>query len=189
MRKNDTTALTILLERYKNYIKYQSKKYFMPGSDYEDLLQEGFIGLFKACRDYNENIKVPFKNFAIMCIKRQIITAIKTATRQKHIPLNSAISLFKPILDSQSKTIIDIIAVNGTYNPEQYCIAKEDLKEVELKLNLNLSKLEYDSLMLYMDGMTYAQIASFLGISFKSVTNAMYRLQKKLKKLKQNFRE
>ncbi|MDD3893616.1 MAG: RNA polymerase sporulation sigma factor SigH [Syntrophomonadaceae bacterium] len=183
-QKNCTDALTDLLARYKNLVKSRCNYYFLPGADREDLLQEGFIGLYKAIRDYKSKKNISFRSFADLCVKRQIITAVKTATRQKHIPLNSFISYSKPLTDGSPKTIIDIIPGKDSLNPELQFVFKEQICEIEQRVNFILSKLEYSVLMLYLDGKTYAGIANALGISFKSVTNTMYRLQKKLKKLK-----
>ena len=120
-------ALVYLLNKYKNFVRSKARSYFLIGADHEDIVQEGMIGLFKAIRDYREDRLSSFRAFAELCITRQIITAIKTATRQKHIPLNSYVSLNKPIYDEESdRTLLDVITEGYLANPEDVLINRED---------------------------------------------------------------
>ena len=145
--KGDTIALEYIITKYKNFVKAKAKSYFLVGADKEDIIQEGMIGLYKAIRDFDGSKTNSFKCFAEICITRQIITAIKTATRQKHIPLNSYVSLNKPIYDEESdRTLLDIIATSIITDPEELIISKEELKNIESKMNEILSKLELEVL-------------------------------------------
>ena len=129
--KGDKIALEYIIKKYKNFVKAKAKSYFLIGADKEDIIQEGMIGLYKAVRDFDASKTNSFKGFADICITRQIITAIKTATRQKHIPLNSYISLNKPVYDEESeRTLLDIIATSIVTDPEELIISKEELKHI-----------------------------------------------------------
>ena len=147
--KGDKLALEYIISKYKNFVKAKAKSYFLVGADKEDIIQEGMIGLYKAVRDFDGTKTNSFKCFAEICITRQIITAIKTATRQKHIPLNSYVSLNKPIYDEESdRTLLDIIATSIVNDPEELIISKEELKNIENKMNELLSDLELEVLEL-----------------------------------------
>ena len=136
----DKIALEYIITKYKNFVKAKAKSYFLVGADKDDIIQEGMIGLYKAVRDFDGSKTNSFKCFAEICITRQIITAIKTATRQKHIPLNSYVSLNKPIYDEESdRTLLDIIATSIVTDPEELIISKEELKNIENKMNELLS--------------------------------------------------
>ena len=124
-------AIEVLLERYRNFVRARSRTYFLIGADKEDIIQEGMIGLYKAIRDYKPEAQASFKSFAELCITRQIITAIKTATRQKHIPLNSYISLSKPVYDDESdRVLLDTVFERKRLDPEEIMIDKLTYKEV-----------------------------------------------------------
>ena len=126
-QEGDNDALEYLLNKYKNFVRSKARSYFLIGADHEDIVQEGMIGLYKAIRDYRTDKQASFRAFAELCITRQIITAIKTATRQKHIPLNSYVSLNKPIYDEESdRTLLDVITEDNFSNPESMIISKED---------------------------------------------------------------
>lgn len=151
--EGDKIALEYIITKYRNFVKAKAKSYFLIGADKEDIIQEGMIGLYKAVRDFDGSKTNSFKCFAEICITRQIITAIKTATRQKHIPLNSYVSLNKPIYDEESdRTLLDIIATSIVTDPEELIISKEELKNIESKMNELLSDLELEVLELYLNG-------------------------------------
>jgi RNA polymerase sporulation-specific sigma factor len=185
--QGDIFALEHIIKKYKNFVKSKAKSYFLIGADKEDIIQEGMIGLYKAIRDFDCTKTASFKSFAELCITRQIITAIKTATRQKHIPLNSYVSLNKPIYDEESdRTLLDIIATNVVTDPEEIIISKEELKNIEGKMNELLSGLEQEVLELYLNGKSYQQIADRLQRHVKSIDNALQRVKRKLEKYLEN---
>lgn len=182
-QEGDSKAQDILIRRYKNLVKGKSRAYFLMGADKEDIVQEGMIGLFKAIRDYRPDKVASFKSFAEMCVKRQIITAIKTAARQKHMPLNSYVSLNKPVFDEESdRTMYDLMTNSREFDPEHLIIRKEELKSLEDKMGEVLSDLEWDVLNAYLDGKTYSEIALKMNKQVKSVDNALQRVKKKLEK-------
>ncbi len=179
----DGAALEYLLNKYKNFVRTKARSYFLIGADHEDIVQEGMIGLYKAIRDYREEKLSSFRAFSELCITRQIITAIKTATRQKHIPLNSYISLNKPIYDEESdRTLMDVMAEEGLSNPEELIIDREDLSMIEGKIGQMLSDLEMEVLVRYMEGKSYVEIASEMNRHVKSIDNALQRIKRKLLK-------
>ena len=183
----DIIALEHIINKYKNFVKAKAKSYFLVGADKEDIIQEGMIGLYKALRDFDGRKTNSFKCFAEICITRQIITAIKTATRQKHIPLNSYVSLNKPIYDEESdRTLMDIIAASIITDPEELIISKEELKNIESKMNEILSKLELQVLELYLNGKSYQYIADIIGRDVKSIDNALQRVKRKMEKYLEN---
>ncbi len=181
VNKGDSAALEYLINKYVNLVKAKAKTYYLIGGDKEDIIQEGMIGLYKAIRDYDPDRMSSFTYFADTCITRQIITAIKTATRQKHIPLNSYISLNKPIYEGQSqRTLMDTVCSLENVDPEYLMISREGLIVMEGKLENILSELERDSLMAYVDGMSYIEIANELDRHVKSIDNALQRVKKKM---------
>lgn len=183
----DKIALEYIITKYKNFVKAKAKSYFLVGADKEDIIQEGMIGLYKAVRDFDGSNTNSFKCFAEICITRQIITAIKTATRQKHIPLNSYVSLNKPIYDEESdRTLLDIIATSIVTDPEELIISKEELRNIESKMNELLSDLELEVLELYLNGKSYQYIADKLDRDVKSIDNALQRVKRKLEKHLEN---
>ena len=179
-----------LLNKYKNFVRSKARSYFLIGADHEDIVQEGMIGLYKAIRDYKQEKLSSFRAFAELCITRQIITAIKTATRQKHIPLNSYVSLNKPLYDEESdRTLLDIIMEGSAGNPEDMIINQENLGNIHQKINEVLSGLEQEVLNAYLDGKSYQEIAESLGRHVKSIDNALQRVKRKLEKyLEENGR-
>lgn len=182
-KENNEAALEYIIKKYKNMVKAKARSYFIMGADREDIVQEGMIGLFKAIRDYRNDKKASFKAFADLCITRQIITAIKTATRQKHIPLNSYISLNKPIFDEDSdRTLLDILTTTKTTDPETMIIDREELSNIEEKIGEVLSGFEQEVLMSYVRGKSYQEIAIDLNRQVKSIDNALQRVKKKLEK-------
>ncbi|MCL1632373.1 RNA polymerase sporulation sigma factor SigH [Sporolactobacillus sp. CPB3-1] len=174
-------ALESLIFKYKNFVRAKAKAYFLVGADREDIIQEGMIGLFKAIRDYRGDKLASFKAFAELCITRQMITAVKTATRQKHIPLNSYISLDKPIYDEESeRTLMDVVCEAQSSNPEQMLISREEYDDIETQLSNVLSDLERRVLRQYLDGRTYQEISVDLKRHVKSIDNALQRVKRKL---------
>lgn len=183
-RKGDPKAQELLIKKYKNFVRSKARSYFLIGADREDIVQEGMIGLFKAMRDYQPDRFSSFKSFAELCIKRQIITAIKTATRQKHIPLNSYVSLNKPVFDDESdRTLYDVMSSNSKeLNPEHLIIRREELSQIEEKMGEVLSDLEWKVLNAYLEGKSYQEISIEMNKHVKSVDNALQRVKKKLEK-------
>ena len=179
----DSMAEEYLLNKYKNFVRSKARSYFLIGADHEDIVQEGMIGLYKAIRDFKHEKLSSFRAFAELCITRQIITAIKTATRQKHIPLNSYVSLNKPLYDEESdRTLLDILMERTTSNPEDMIINQENLGNIHQKINEVLSGLEQEVLAAYLDGKSYQEIAESLGRHVKSIDNALQRVKRKLEK-------
>ncbi|MHB1628256.1 MAG: RNA polymerase sporulation sigma factor SigH [Bacilli bacterium] len=183
VRVGDALALEFLIQKYKTFVRGKARSYFLIGADREDIVQEGMIGLFKAIRDFRDDKLASFKAFAELCITRQIITAIKTATRQKHVPLNSYISLDKPIYDEDSdRTLMDVIGGAKVTDPEELIINREEFSDIEYKMSELLSELERNVLMLYLDGRSYQEIAGDLSRHVKSIDNALQRVKRKLEK-------
>ena len=183
-QESDGAALEYLLNKYKNFVRTKARSYFLIGADHEDIVQEGMIGLYKAIRDYREEKLKSFRAFAELCITRQIITAIKTATRQKHIPLNSYVSLNKPIYEEESdRTLMDVITEGRSADPEELLIGQESYVSIESQIDEALSPLERRVLAAYLDGKSYQEIAVMLGRHVKSIDNALQRVKHKLEKL------
>lgn len=182
-RDGDEAALEVLLNKYKNFVRSKARSYFLIGADHEDIVQEGMIGLFKAVRDFRTDKLSSFRAFAELCVTRQIITAIKTATRQKHIPLNSYVSLNRPIYDEESdRTLMDVLSEVQMAGPEELLISKEDYSNVENRISEVLSDLEMEVLNSYLEGKSYQEIAQDLGRHVKSIDNALQRVKRKLEK-------
>ena len=182
-KKGNSRAQEYLISKYENFVKAKAKSYFLIGADKEDIYQEGMIGLYKAIRDFKSDKLTSFKAFAELCVTRQIITAIKTATRQKHIPLNTYISLNKPIYEEESdRTLIDVISELKITDPEELLIGKEQIKHIEGEMAKVLSNLEMEVLQSYLDGKSYQEIACDLDRQAKSIDNALQRVKRKLEK-------
>jgi RNA polymerase sporulation-specific sigma factor len=183
VRVGSSEALEYLIYKYRNFVRAKARSYFLIGADREDIVQEGMIGLYKSIRDYRGDKQSTFKAFAELCITRQIITAIKTATRQKHIPLNSYVSLDKPIYDEDSdRTLLDVICGSKMSDPEELIINQEEFSGLEDKMSEILSDLERRVLMLYLDGRSYQEIAEDLDRHVKSIDNALQRVKRKLER-------
>lgn len=183
VRLGDSEALEFLINKYRNFVRAKARSYFLIGAEREDIVQEGMIGLYKAIRDFKGDKLASFKAFAELCITRQIITAIKTATRQKHIPLNSYVSLDKPIYDEDSdRTLLDVICGSRVCDPEEMIINQEEFFGLEDKMSEILSDLERKVLMLYLDGRSYQEIAVDLDRHVKSIDNALQRVKRKLER-------
>jgi len=182
-RAGDDRALEYLINKYKGFVRAKARTYFLIGADREDIIQEGMIGLYKAIRDFRKDKLSSFRAFAELCITRQIITAIKTATRQKHIPLNSYVSLNKPIFDEESdRTLMDIISEESINDPEEMVINREEFSGIEAKMGEILSSLECEVLTSYLQGKSYQEIAVELDRHVKSIDNALQRVKRKLEK-------
>uniref|UniRef100_A0A7C1JEY9 RNA polymerase sporulation sigma factor SigH n=1 Tax=Ammonifex degensii TaxID=42838 RepID=A0A7C1JEY9_9THEO len=182
-RDGDIEAQEFLINKYKNFVRAKARSYFLIGADREDIIQEGMIGLYKAIRDFRLDKLSSFRAFAELCITRQIITAIKTATRQKHIPLNSYVSLNKPIYDEDSdRTLLDIVSGAGLTDPEELVISREEFDHIEEKIGELLSVLERKVLISYLNGKSYQEIAGDLNRHVKSVDNALQRVKRKLER-------
>ena len=182
-RDGSHIALEFLINKYKNFVRAKARSYFLIGADREDIIQEGMIGLYKAIRDYRSDKLSSFRAFAELCITRQIITAIKTATRQKHIPLNSYVSLNKPIYEDDSdRTLLDVISGTKVSDPEELVINREEFGDIEEKMGEILSELEWRVLMAYLDGKSYQEIAVSLSRHVKSIDNALQRVKRKLER-------
>ena len=182
-KKGNKRAQEFIISKYENFVKVKAKSYFLIGADKEDIYQEGMIGLYKAIRDFNGEKSTSFRAFAELCITRQIITAIKTATRQKHIPLNTYISLNKPVSEEESdRTLLDIISSIRTTDPEELIISQEQKEFIEEEINKVLSDLEIQVLQSYLEGKSYQEIACDLDRHSKSIDNALQRVKKKLEK-------
>ena len=185
-QNGDGQALAYLLNKYKNFVRSKARSYFLIGADHEDIVQEGMIGLYKAIRDFQPSRLSSFRSFAELCVKRQIITAIKAATRQKHVPLNSYVSLNKPLYDEESdRTLLDVIEGRVT-NPEDLYISQEDLARIQTQISEVLSDLERQVLEAFMDGKSYQEIAELLGRHVKSIDNALQRVKRKLFKFRED---
>ena len=186
MAKTDEYAFEFLVTKYKCIVLSKARGYFLVGADREDIIQEGMIGLVKAIRDYRSDREASFKGFAEICINRQIITAIKSATRQKHIPLNTYISLSRPVYENnesdENRTILDILECDASLNPEERFIIEESYRGMDEKIMKTLSRFEKNVLEHYLSGNTYAEISKKIGKSLKSIDNALQRIKKKLEK-------
>lgn len=182
-QNGDCIALEYIIRKYKNFVKSKSRTYFLIGADREDIIQEGMIGLYKSVRDFKADKTSSFRAFAELCVTRQIITAIKTATRQKHMPLNSYISLNKPIFEDESeRTLMDIVAGAKNNDPENLIINLENVFAIESKIGELLSSLEWEVLMEYLDGRSYQEMALNLDRRVKSIDNALQRVKHKVEK-------
>lgn len=180
-KENDSNSLEYIIEKYRNLVKIKTRTYYILGGDNEDLIQEGMIGLYKAIKDYDENMNTSFDTFAELCIVRQIQSAIKSANRKKHMPLNSAISLNTPLSDNDN-TPLDYVS-SSQLNPEILIIDKENLDSIYEKIEKTLTPLEYMVLSLYLKGYDYSKIGITMGKNEKSVDNAIQRIRKKVNNL------
>ncbi|MEB7455301.1 RNA polymerase sporulation sigma factor SigH [Lysinibacillus sphaericus] len=183
VHQGNTDALDYLITKYRLLVRAKARSYFLIGADKEDIVQEGMIGLYKAIRDFKGDKLASFRAFAELCITRQIITAIKTATRQKHIPLNSYVSLDKPIFDEESdRTLMDVLTGAIMDDPEELIIHREEFGYLEEKMSEILSELELQVLALYLDGQSYHEISAKLNRHVKSIDNALQRVKRKLER-------
>jgi len=180
-RQGDDGALSRLLQKYRGFARVKARSYFLVGADREDIVQEGMIGLYKAVRDFNPDLQTSFHAFAELCITRQIITAIKTATRQKHGPLNNYVSLSRPVVaDDDGERCLGDVLPAGSCDPADLVISAERIRALQLHVDAALSDLEAEVLRLYVDGKSYQEIAEVLQRHVKSIDNALQRIKRKL---------
>lgn len=178
----DDTAFETVLVRYKGLVHSKSKPYFLAGADEDDIIQEGFIGLYKAIKDFDGERYPVFRAFAGVCVTRQILNAVAAAQRKKHGPLNSYISLDKGTYDDDGDyPLMEVVAGDEAQDPETIVIDRENVDGMEYKINKVLSQLETEVLFYHLDGLSYSEIAQKLGKDTKAVDNAVQRIKKKLK--------
>lgn len=190
VRKGDQQAQDYILNKYKTLVKSKARAYFLMGADREDIIQEGMIGLYKAIRDYQSGKSAAFKSFAELCINRQMITAIKTASRQKHIPLNSSVSLNRQVYDNdEEETYMDFLKTEETSSPEAIFIGIENKNFIVNQFSKVLSSFESKVLSLYLQGKTYNKIAEITGKPEKSIDNALQRVKRKTEKFMSDIRQ
>jgi RNA polymerase sigma factor, sigma-70 family len=183
VKKGNDRAQEFIMNKYKTMVKSRARAYFLIGADREDIIQEGMIGLYKAVRDYQTDKNASFKSFAELCINRQMITAIKTAGRQKHIPLNSSVSLNRPVFDDlEEHTYMDMLESIEVTSPETLFIGQEEKSFIEEHIAKNLSGFENKVLAFYLQGKTYLEIASLMNKPEKSIDNALQRVKKKIER-------
>ena len=175
-------ALAALLTKYRGFARAKARSYFLVGADREDIIQEGMIGLYKAVRDFNPDLQTSFRAFAELCVTRQIITAIKTATRQKHGPLNNYVSFSRPVVadDDGERCLGDVLAVGAHSDPADLVISAERIRALQRHVDAALSDLEAEVLRLYVEGKSYQEIADLLQRHVKSIDNALQRIKRKL---------
>ncbi len=179
--EGDKSATEYILEKYKNMVRSRAKMYYLAGADKDDLIQEGMIGLFKAIRDFDATYQASFHGFAEMCIKRQMITAVKSASRLKHGPLNTYVSLNTPVYEDESeRMLVDVLAEREAVDPEEMILRREKAEALEADIAEKLSPLEQTVLSLYLGGKNYQEIAAELGRTPKSIDNALQRIKRKL---------
>jgi RNA polymerase sporulation-specific sigma factor len=181
-KQGDATAYNRIVRRYQGFVRLKASSYFLAGGDSEDLIQEGLVGLWKAVRDFRTDRESSFRNFAELCITRQIITAVKTATRNKHSPLNQYVSFSStPAGTSEGEPTLDeIIAGPTVHDPANQAISSEELQSLVGCLSTALSELESRVLALYLDGRPYEEIAGRIGVDSKTVDNALQRVKRKV---------
>ena len=181
-RSGDDVALAELLTKYRNFARVKARSYFLVGADREDIIQEGMIGLYKAIRDFNPDMLTSFRAFAELCVTRQIITAIKTATRQKHGPLNSYVSFSRPVVSDEDgdRVLGDVLPSQAICDPADLVISSERIRSLQRHFDEVLSDLEAEVLMLYVEGKSYQEIAEMLNRHVKSIDNALQRIKRKL---------
>ena len=182
-RNGDSQALNQLIRRYTGFVRLKASSYFLAGGDSGDLIQEGLIGLYKAVRDFRSDKETSFRSFAELCVTRQIITAIKTATRFKHSPLNTYVSFSHTPAGQDPDgecTLGDALPGPGVNDPSVCVISTEELQSLVFALGSGLSKLEADALKLYLEGSSYEDMAEDLGCDTKTIDNALQRVKRKI---------
>jgi len=186
LRRGEDTIMDYICDRYKNLVRSKAKSMFILGADSDDLIQQGMIGLFKAVRDYDMGRDASFFTFAELCVSRQMYTAVQAAKRQKHVPLNTYISLDAGGTNQEDRdesTLAELIADRAELSPEEMVLDKERVAYLEKTIETELSDFEKQVLDLYMTGMSYSQIAKVLGREEKATDNALQRLKAKIKKI------
>jgi RNA polymerase sporulation-specific sigma factor len=185
-RRGDERALEVLLARYRSFARSKARSYFLAGSEKEDVVQEGMIGLYKAIRDFDLAQETPFRAFAELCVSRQILTAIKTANRHKHQPLNSSVSLDAPVYskgeDASDRSVGEGLIAAEINDPAELVISAQEIEAIRDSMTENLTELEGNVLALYIDGKSYEEIAGALGNHVKSIDNALQRIKRKLQR-------
>jgi RNA polymerase sporulation-specific sigma factor len=182
-RNGDGSALDLLIRRYTGFVRLKASSYFLAGGDSEDLIQEGLIGLYKAVRDFRADKETSFRSFAELCVTRQIITAIKTATRFKHAPLNTYVSFSHTPAGQESEgdcTLGDALPGPSVNDPSVCVVSTEELQSLVFCLGSGLSRLEADALRLYLEGESYDSMAQILGCDTKTIDNALQRVKRKI---------
>jgi RNA polymerase sporulation-specific sigma factor len=181
-RAGDPAAIEELLSRYRSFARVKARSYFLVGADRDDILQEGMIGLYKAIRDYAPEREASFRAFAELCVTRQIITAVKTATRQKHVPLNTYVSLSKPVGDDEDpdRSLQEVLANVRAPDPADLVIGNEELRSMKIAFAEILSDFEAEVLHMYVEGKSYQEIAGHLDRHVKSIDNAIQRIKRKV---------
>jgi RNA polymerase sigma-H factor len=181
-RGGDRSAVESLLNRYRGFTRLKARSYFLAGADRDDIIQEGMIGLYKAIRDFDPGHETSFRSFAEVCITRQIITAVKTATRQKHTPLNTYVSLSKPLGDADDPdwALQDVIQGPQISDPAELVISGEEMQSMKLAFAEILSDFEAEVLHMYVEGKSYQEIAEHLDRHVKSIDNALQRIKRKI---------
>ena len=181
-RAGDQYAIDELLSRYRGFARVKARSYFLVGADRDDIVQEGMIGLYKAIRDYAPDREASFRAFAELCVTRQIITAVKTATRLKHVPLNTYVSLSKPVGDDEDpdRSLQDVLANTRAPDPADLVIGTEELRSMKIAFAEILSDFEAEVLHMYVEGKSYQEIAGHLDRHVKSIDNAIQRIKRKV---------
>src|SRR5437588_11999363 len=182
-RNGDSVALDYMMRRYTGFVRLKASSYFLAGGDSEDLIQEGLIGLYKAVRDFRADKETSFRSFAELCVTRQIITAIKTATRFKHAPLNTYVSFSHTPAGQETDsecTLGDALPGPGVDEPSVCVISTEELQSLVFTLGTGLSRLESDALRLYLEGSSYEEMADEPGCDTKTIDNALQRVKRKI---------
>jgi RNA polymerase sporulation-specific sigma factor len=175
-------AMELLLARYRDFPRAKARPYFLVGADRDDLIQEGMIGLYKAIRDYQAGKDASFRTFADVCITRQILTAVKTATRYKHGPLNTGISLETPmsVSDDPDRVLADVLEAPRSSDPAELVVSLEGVASLKVEFMGSLSGFEAEVLRLYLGGKSYQEISEMLSRHVKAIDNALQRIKKKL---------
>lgn len=185
LRDGESSITEYLMNKYKNLVRNKAKSMYILGADGDDLIQEGMIGLFKALRDYDSGRDASFLTFADLCVSRQMYTAVQASRRQKHIPLNTYISLYGNVStdrEGEQEELVNVLAAHAGQSPEEVVIDRENVTQLEKAIEQELSNFEKQVLDLYLTGMGYQQIAKVLGKDDKSTDNALQRIKTKLKK-------
>jgi RNA polymerase sporulation-specific sigma factor len=181
-RAGDEGAMRSILDRYRSFARAKARLYYVAGGDRDDVVQEGMIGLFKAVRDFDENAGASFRAFADLCITRQVLTAVKAASRNKHAPLNTSLSLSRPVLGDEEgeRSLADLLSAPPQIDPAEQVMSAERIRNLQRHVDEALSDLEVDVLRLHVDGRSYAEIAATVQRQTKAVDNALQRVKRKL---------
>lgn len=178
----DEEAIEVLLARYRDFPRAKARSYYLVGADRDDIIQEGLIGLYKAIRDYQRGNNATFRTFADVCVTRQILTAVKTATRHKHGPLNTGISLATPMSasDDPDRILADVLEAPRSSDPAELVVSMEGVTSIKVEFIGSLSRFEAEVLSMYLGGSSYQEIGEILSRHVKAIDNALQRIKKKL---------